>query len=127
MYCKNCGKMLDSKANFCEYCGEKVEREREEKRVYCTFCGKEILESDVICPYCMKKVKKNLEFAGLDSQIKLLCILSFLFPIMGLVLWIIFKDNEYEKSQKILNWTIMGFVVWTVLKIVEIMFGILFG
>ncbi len=123
MYCKNCGKKLDSKANFCEYCGEKVENNK--KKVYCTFCGKEILESDLVCPYCLKNVKKNLEFGSIDSQTKLLCILSFFVPIMGLVLWLIYKDNEADKAQKIINWTILGFVLWTALKIVKIMFGIL--
>lgn len=126
MYCKNCGKKLNSKANFCEYCGEKVKSKNEEKKVYCTFCGKEILESDVICPYCKKRVKSSHGFDGLDSQTKLICILSFLVPIMGLVLWIIYKDNDGEKAEKVLNSAIVGFVFWTVLKIIKIMFGIIF-
>ncbi len=115
MYCKNCGNKLDSETNYCDKCGKKVEKE--EQKVYCTYCGKKINESDVICPFCLKKVKSK-SLINFDFQTKILLILSFLVPFMGLIFYVILKDKNNEEAKEIFNYTLYGFIFWLFFKII---------
>lgn len=104
MYCKNCGNKVDSTDKFCSNCGEKIEQE---KTVYCTYCGKEILQSQTTCPHCSKRVVKSAIYNQYDLETKLLIVVSFFIPILGILLWIVLKNQE-EKAKVILVAALIG-------------------
>ena len=46
-------------------------------------------------------------------------VLSFLIPIVGLVLFLVWKDSEPEKAKACGKWALIGFVVSFVLGIIS--------
>lgn len=53
--------------------------------MYCTNCGTEIINE--ICPHCGQK-----NIRSYDVKNALVSIISFFFPTIGLVLWLVWKD-----------------------------------
>lgn len=44
-----------------------------------------------------------------------MAILSFLFPIVGFILWAIKKNTEPEEAETCLKWAFIGVAVWVIL------------
>ncbi len=88
--------------------------------MYCKNCGKEIDDNAFVCPACgvrtgVKEVSKE------DSSIGGLGILCFLFPILGLILYITWKDTKPIKSKGAGTAALWGFIVGVVLVIISSM------
>ena len=65
---------------------------------YCSHCGKEIVEDAVVCVHCgcaIEGVKKKDE----DKKSPLWFLLGFFIPIVGLILYCVWKD-EYPLRAK---------------------------
>ena len=74
---------------------------------YCSSCGKPIYENTVICPNCGYVVAG----AGdpLEDKPSIgLRILSFLFPIVGLVLFCVFLGSEPTSAKSYGLWGLVG-------------------
>lgn len=59
MYCRNCGKEINEKAEVCTSCGVPPFAEKK----YCQECGVETKENQVVCVKCgvaLKTIKKNI-------------------------------------------------------------------
>lgn len=56
-YCKNCGAPLNPTSQFCEDCGAKVEKPK--NNPYCHNCGCRLDDADMFCPECGEKVKES--------------------------------------------------------------------
>lgn len=119
MYCKKCGKEIENDSRFCSGCGAKVEVEI--KKAYCTYCGKEIDANLNTCPFCSKKVITGI-LSEDDQENLLLEILSFLIPIMGLVLWAVTKDKTPIRANGIIKWAAVGFVFFFLIRIIRSIF-----
>lgn len=70
---------------------------------FCTHCGKEIDENAVICVHCgcqvqpsniQRKVEPDSDNIGWGF-------LGFFFPVIGLLLWLFWKDQAPIKAKKI--------------------------
>ncbi len=140
MYCKSCGNKLRSGSKFCSKCGEVIENENDsikasnkdkkkiEKEVvkgevildrekvedtnliYCRNCGQEIPSDSTICPICRYHLVSNsTETSTLEAI--MICLFSFFIPIVGLVLWAIFKDEDRSKAKKALISALSGMLV----------------
>ena len=59
MICLNCGREIMDNSNFCEFCGNKVEKKKIGIFI-CNGCGKKINESSNFCEFCGKKVENNI-------------------------------------------------------------------
>lgn len=82
--------------------------------MYCTHCGKELSDLAAICVGCGKPVK-NLKTSANDSNSVGWWFLGFFFPLVGLVLWLVWTGNYPLKAKK-LGWgTLIGFIVSAVL------------
>lgn len=70
MYCGNCGKELKEDANFCIYCGTKVERYEPPKPTTqnCWNCGEVNTEEAVYCESCGNKLKVNKFLARMGNE-----------------------------------------------------------
>lgn len=64
--------------------------------MYCNNCGKEIDDKAYICPHCGVKTKTIIQD---DEPIGGLGILCFFFPIVGLILYLIWQETKPIKSK----------------------------
>lgn len=73
---------------------------------FCTHCGKRILKDAVVCPYCgcATDSKTSLE----DEPNKGLNIISFLLPILGAILYLIYHEKEPKKASALGKWALYG-------------------
>lgn len=77
--------------------------------MYCRNCGKEIDNNLVQCPYCNTPIVpgKNV----VDSGSVWWGVLGCCIPIVGLVLYIVWKDTKPESAKKAGIGAIIGFVI----------------
>lgn len=74
---------------------------------YCSSCGEQINDKAVICPHCGSAQNGYVEdraTAGVKA-------VSFLFPIVGLILYIVNERNAPNKARSIIKWTLWGFLL----------------
>ena len=76
---------------------------------YCQHCGKEIMQKSFICPYCGCKTDTFMQQD--DNPSVGLNILSFILPIVGLVIYLANLDKTPEKAKSAGKWAIIGFVL----------------
>ena len=108
MKCPNCGLENPDSAIKCD-CGYNFDKKsKESNMVYCSNCGKEIDEKAFICPHC--GVKTNFITQD-DGPIGGLGILCFFFPIIGLILYIIWQENKPNKSKSAGKSALWGFII----------------
>ncbi|MEG1256559.1 zinc-ribbon domain-containing protein [Clostridium sp.] len=91
MYCKNCGRQIDSNAEICPLCGVRVKE----------------AESTV--------VDNPSHFAG---------VASCCFPIVGLILYFIWRGEKPKSAKVVCYWMLGGIAAWVVFYIVCIFIGI---
>lgn len=93
--------------------------------MFCPYCGKEIPDSDNFCPYCGKSVRKNNEVLNeahpdghdefkpnKDSQSIIMIILCFIVPILGIILYFVWKKKTPQRAKGVLISAIIGFFIW---------------
>jgi uncharacterized protein (DUF983 family) len=76
--------------------------------MYCSHCGEKILKEAVICPHCGCATGNTNET---DEPSGGLNCLSFLFPIVGLILYCVFQSSTPKKAAAIGKWALIGFCV----------------
>ena len=90
---------------------------------YCSSCGKEIMDQAVVCPSCGCAV----EGAGVDMEKNkssvVLNIIGFLFPIIGLILYIVYHDTAPVRAKAIGKWALIGFLVGIAYLLISFVFG----
>ena len=84
------------------------------KMKYCTHCGKEIMDAAVVCPHCGCPVNggqavDNTPSTGLN-------VVSFLLPLVGLILYLVYHDKAPQKAAAIGKWALIGLVAGIVLS-----------
>ena len=82
--------------------------------MYCKNCGKEIDEKAFVCPHCGVKQQGNSP----DEPIGGLGVVCFLIPLVGLILYIIWKDTNPIKSSGAGKAALWGFVFYFILGII---------
>ncbi len=77
---------------------------------FCSRCGKEIVDDAVVCPNCgcavvpTTHVEEDIPNIGLN-------VLAFLFPIVGLILFIIYNEKTPVRAKAIGKCALIGFCV----------------
>ena len=85
---------------------------------FCRHCGKEIMDEAVICPNCGCGTEK----AGIapdDAPSGGMAVLGFFFPLIGLIIYLVIKDNKPKKAKSAGKGALIGFIVSVVLGIVS--------
>lgn len=88
MFCKNCGKEIDEKAFCCPNCGALIENLATPQGV-------------------MQEDKPSAGFA----------VLSFFIPLVGLVLWLTWRDKTPLKAKSCGKWALIGFIANIVISV----------
>lgn len=91
MYCKNCGAQNDDNASNCSQCGTSLTTPPP------PYPGPDTSQDELGVP---------------------LSIVSFCFPIVGAVLYFVYKDKQPRKSRQACNLALIGLAVGIVLNII---------
>lgn len=95
--------------------------------MYCKKCGKEIDDNAVICPSCGcatdKYEQKNFKNES-DSSSAGWAVLGFLFPLIGLILYLVWKEELPLRAKSIGKGALISVIVNVV---IGLLWGILIG
>ena len=84
--------------------------------MYCPNCGEQIDDKAVICPKCGVPVKKQDSVAN-DAPSTGFAVLGFFFPLIGLILYLVWKAETPLKAKSAGKGALIGFIVSVVLSI----------
>ena len=95
----------------------KISTEENEMK-YCSQCGKELVDEAVVCPQAPVNPQEDKPSTGLN-------ILAFLFPLVGLILFLCFQKTTPVRAKAIGKWALIGFIVGVALSILSGVLGAL--
>lgn len=102
------------------------------QKVFCTGCGKELSASEEFCSACGKQrtmpaqgaqpafqqpVYSQMGYVQ-DAPSGGMTALGFFFPIVGLILYLVWKDQTPLKAHSEGKGALIGVIVWTVLSVI---------
>ena len=102
--------------------------------MFCKNCGAEIDDKAVVCPKCGVAVGNiNVQKVATDDAPNTgFMVLSFFFPLIGLILYLVWQNESPLKAKSCGKGALIGFIVGVVLGlvggiIVAVTCGALFG
>ncbi len=92
--------------------------------MYCSKCGRELFDEAVICPYCGCPTQNynNNTVTFEDKSNIWLCLLSVLFPIVGIILGVVFMSKGMKQSGK--TYILCGVGAWAFALLGGMLLGI---
>lgn len=87
--------------------------------MFCPNCGEQIDDNAVICPKCGVQIKP-FTTAVSDAPSVSCAILSFFLPIVGLILYLVWKDQMPLRAKSTGKGALIGFVVLLLIAITYI-------
>lgn len=82
--------------------------------MFCAKCGSEINDKAAVCIHCGVRVPRD---AG-DGHIGIMWIISFLFPLIGLIAYLVWVDSSHAKAKSAGSATLWGIaaniIVWII-------------
>ena len=103
---------------------------------YCARCGREFEGESIFCPECTAAAQHASPYqqasqyqppTEVDAPNTGFTVLAVFFPIVGLILWLIWKDKTPLKAKSCLKGAIIGIVVSAVLTILFSILGVILG
>ena len=103
-----------------------------EQKAFCTGCGKELSACEEFCSVCGKQRTTPAQDAQPTFQQPVypqmgyvqvapsggMTALGFFFPIVGLILYLVWKDQTPLKAKSAGKGALIGVIVWTVLSVI---------
>ena len=81
---------------------------------YCSKCGKEIMDEAVICPGCGCAQENNVPGSNLGREASSnfgWSVLGFFIPIVGLILYLVWKETSPSKAKAAGYGALSGFLL----------------
>lgn len=89
--------------------------------MFCVNCGKEIDEKAEICPHCGVRVKRSASAAmETDAPSAGFAVLGFFFPLIGLILYLVWKDEFPLRAGSCGKGALIGVIVSAALAVLYI-------
>ena len=88
--------------------------------MFCRNCGAEIDENAFVCPKCGVRTSVTKSVAVEDAPNIGFAFLGFFFPVIGLILWLLWKDTTPLKAKSCGKGALAS-------AIVSVVVGILYG
>ena len=77
---------------------------------FCVKCGHEINNEGAFCPNCGHPVGETINVNDkIDSSLNGI---AFIFPLIGIIMFLIHVGNYPNKAKCILKYSLVGFVLW---------------
>ncbi|MBQ8310563.1 MAG: zinc ribbon domain-containing protein [Clostridia bacterium] len=93
--------------------------------MYCKKCGKELNDEAVVCVHCGCAIEgKQSVTAQADAPNMGMAVLGFFIPVVGLILYLIWKKDTPLKAKSAGKGALIGFCVSMALSII---YGIIVG
>ena len=89
---------------------------------YCSQCGKELVDEAVVCPNCGCAVQAPVNPQE-DKPSAGLNILAFLFPLVGLILFLVWKDTLPLRSKSCGKGALVGVILYVIFIIISVAIG----
>lgn len=93
---------------------------------YCQQCGSQLVDQAVVCPNCGCTVQEPINQQE-DKPSTGLNVLAFLFPLVGLILYLCFQKTTPVRAKAIGKWALDGFAVGAALSILVGILGVILG
>lgn len=109
--CSHCGAKVAADAVFCEKCGAKLIKDNQEQpAVEKVVADRSTDQSEKEAPQpIQEQAQQSSQQINSDDKNNVpLDIVSFIFPIVGLILWLVFKDSSPVKAKNIGMWALIG-------------------
>lgn len=96
---------------------------------FCQHCGKEIADEAVICPGCGVAVNAGPVSVAdpTDAPSTGFAILGFFFPVIGLILYLVWKGTSPLKAKSCGKGALIGVIVEVVLSIISVVLVTILG
>jgi hypothetical protein len=91
--------------------------------MFCKNCGQEIDDNADVCIHCGVATGKSNSSIGVDNPSHLAGVASCCFPVVGIILYFMWKDEKPQSSSLICKWMIGGIVAWVVFYILTFVLG----
>lgn len=85
---------------------------------YCTHCGGELADEAVLCPNCGSAVPQAQTPERNDKRSVGLNIIGFLFPLIGLILFLCLKKDTPIRAKSIGKWALIGVIFSIVIGVI---------
>lgn len=99
--------------------------------MFCKNCGKEIDDKAAICPNCGVPTEQNtVTPAGTnpsDAPSTGFAVLCFFFPIIGLILWLVWKNEYPLKAKSCGKGALIGVIVVVAIYVIAFIIGFIAG
>lgn len=93
--------------------------------MFCKNCGKEIDENAYVCVNCGAKVERDEQSVKhSDSGSAGWGVLGFFFPLIGLILYLVWKDNKPKNAKSAGKGALIGVIVEVVLVVIYIVLAV---
>lgn len=77
---------------------------------YCATCGAELQDNAVVCPKCGCMTADFKQTILEDKSSIGLNVLSFLIPLIGLILYLVYIDEQPIKAKACGKWALISFI-----------------
>lgn len=92
--------------------------------MYCSRCGREIDDKALTCPYCGTKTMNNINTAIINDRPSFgYAFISFIIPLVGFILYLIYRDERPKRAKSALKGAAAGIVVYILIVISIIAFS----
>ena len=91
--------------------------------VHCRECGEMIAESAPTCPKCGARQGMKSSFVPTNTEVDLgpsagLNIISFIWPLIGLILYLVYIDKSPRRAKECGKWALIGWIASIVIAII---------
>lgn len=99
--------------------------------MFCKYCGKQVQDGSTFCPHCGKSFQEKVEYSVPPQQQRYnryepdprdapsagFAVLGFFFPLIGLILYLVWKDELPQRAHSCGKGALVGVVVYVVVWI----------
>ncbi len=92
--------------------------------MYCKYCGQPLDERAVICPHCgvaTDNAPRKMTAEG-DAPSAGFAVLSFFFPVVGLILYLVWHDDYPQKARSCGKGALISVIVNAAFVLIYILF-----
>ncbi len=122
MYCRECGNGIKAHAEICPNCGVRPLNSTN----FCQSCAAPTNANQELCVKCgagLKTAGNRVVPAGEDRPSGLLNITVCCFPIVGIILYFIWKNEKPKSARAACTWAIVGTSIGVLLYIIAFVIG----